>query len=189
MQRLFLIIDGYNLMHAAGFARRNYGPGDLHRCRQRFIGQLSSLLSPNARQTCTIVFDAFESPLEESPRQFDTTGLTIEFAPAGTDADSTIEEKIQQHSAPRQVMVVSSDHRFHKAARRRKSRCVDSEDFWAELNPDPHARRNQMKDALVGESPEKLAQCDEQFEQEFLGLNVDQITRELRTEDQRRRKS
>ena len=27
-----LVIDGYNLMHAAGLARATYGPGDLERC-------------------------------------------------------------------------------------------------------------------------------------------------------------
>ena len=76
MRRLFLLIDGYNLMHAAGFARRTYGPGDLHRCRHRFLLQLAALLQPAARRDCLVIFDAFNSP-DEGPRQMDASGLRV----------------------------------------------------------------------------------------------------------------
>ncbi len=137
-RRVFLIIDGYNLMHAAGLARRRYGPGDLERCRRQLLLRLVQHLSPEAAGNCTVVFDAFDAPSGASTenRSADDSRfgkIQILFAAAGNDADSEIETLLNSHSAPRQVLVVSADHRLHKSARRRRARCVDSEDFWAEL--------------------------------------------------------
>lgn len=128
----FLLIDGYNLMHAAGVARRRYGPGDLERCRKQLNRQLRELLSPETLARTAIVYDAFTSESNDR-RSTDEGGLRVLFAPKGTDADSEIERLLNQTSAPRQTLVVSSDHRLHKAARRRKASCVDSEDFWEEI--------------------------------------------------------
>ncbi len=188
MRRLFLLIDGYNLMHAAGFARRTYGPGDLHRCRHRFLLQLAALLQPAARRDCLVIFDAFNSP-DEGPRQMDASGLRVEFAEPGSDADAAIEAIVKTHSAPRQVMVVSSDHRLHKAARRRRSRCVDSEVFWRQLDPDGAAtfEANVTQESGRLSAPDHSQPIDSQLADEFLSLDVDQIARELREEERRRR--
>lgn len=128
----FLIIDGYNLMHAAGIARRSYGVGDLEQCRRRLNQLVVSLLRPEALARATIVYDAFESPSNDQ-RNSEFRGLRIVFAPRGSDADSEIERMLNRHSAPRQVVVVSGDHRLHKAASRRKAVCVDSEEFLSSL--------------------------------------------------------
>ncbi|HIE96488.1 MAG TPA: hypothetical protein EYG03_22910 [Planctomycetes bacterium] len=126
----YLIIDGYNLMHAAGIARRSYGPGDLQRCRNQLNRLLTDLLGRNALSRTSVVYDAFDST-SDANRSQDHAGLHVLFAPKGTDADTEIERLLNQHSSPKQVLVVSSDHRLHKAARRRKASCVDSEDFLA----------------------------------------------------------
>jgi hypothetical protein len=60
-------------------------------------------------------------------------GITVRFAANYDDADALIEELIGQHSAPRRLVVVSSDHRLHRAARRRKAKPIDSEDWYAQL--------------------------------------------------------
>lgn len=125
----YIIIDGYNLMHAAGMGRRSYGPGDLERCRNRLIRSLTQHLSASALRQTTIVFDAFTSGSNRHRRQR-LDDLIIEFAPKGEDADGVIEKMLLTHSVPKRVLVVSSDHRLHKAAARRKAKCVDSEDFW-----------------------------------------------------------
>ena len=67
----------------------------------------------------------------------DGTALQIVFAPAGTDADSEIERLIAAHDAPRQLLVVSSDHRLHRAAQKRKCQAIDSEPFWESLAEQP----------------------------------------------------
>ena len=132
MKPPYLIIDGYNLMHAAGIARSSYRPGDLERCRNQLARHLLSLLSNSVVPRTTVVYDAFES-VSDDDRHYNDSGLKITFAPKGTDADAEIELQLLQHSSPRQVLVVSSDHRLHKAAQRRKARCIDSDEFLAEI--------------------------------------------------------
>lgn len=117
-------------MHAAGIARKRYGPGDLERCRLKLNLKLRKMLSADVIARAIVVYDAFES-VSDDARLASDTGLTILFAPQGCDADGEIERLLKSHSAPKQVVVVSSDHRLHKAARRRKARCVDSEEFLA----------------------------------------------------------
>ncbi|MEZ6126603.1 MAG: NYN domain-containing protein [Planctomycetaceae bacterium] len=128
----YLIIDGYNLMHAAGMTRKRYGPGDLERCRLRLQHELIRLLSADVIQRAVLVYDAFDSPSDDSCH-LNFEGLEIRFSPRGTDADSEIERLLQQHSVPRRVLIVSGDHRLHRAAGRRRARCVDSEEFWSAI--------------------------------------------------------
>lgn len=132
MPKPFLIIDGYNLMHAAGMARGRYGPGDLYRCRLRFLKFVIGRLHPQERERTTIVFDATGVP-PDLPRQTIFQGVQLMFNREGSDADTLIEELIADHSAPRQIRLISSDHRLQKAARKRKSMFVDSEVFVEEL--------------------------------------------------------
>ncbi|MEZ6132774.1 MAG: NYN domain-containing protein [Planctomycetaceae bacterium] len=131
----YLIIDGYNLMHAAGIARRSYAAGDLQRCRSRLQSELAMRLAPEVLSAAVIVYDAFDSTSNDERNQ-QQHGVNLLFAAQGEDADSLIERLLQQHSVPRRVIVVSSDHRLHDAASRRRARCVDSEDFWFGLEGD-----------------------------------------------------
>jgi len=132
----FLLIDGYNLLHAVGLARTTYGPGDLERCRTRMIHQLAVRLDESIVARTTVVFDAF-SRFDDSERYQQQHGLNVVFAPAGTDADSEMEQLILAHDAPRQLLVVSSDHRLHKAAQKRRCQAIDSEPFWESLADQP----------------------------------------------------
>ena len=67
------------------------------------------------------------------PRQLTAAGITVRFAATGKDADDTIEELIAAHSAPRQIWLVSSDHRLQRSAQKRRGTFTDSEDFVQEL--------------------------------------------------------
>ena len=44
-----LLIDGYNLLHAAGLARRRYGRDGLERSRNRLLDLLAGLLTDAER--------------------------------------------------------------------------------------------------------------------------------------------
>lgn len=123
-----LLIDGYNLMYAAGFVRATYGPGDLHRCRMQLLSFLSGHLDEGQRQRTTVVFDAKDPPPDADHSSF-YKEMHVEFAPRGMDADDVIEERIAEHSAPKRLLVISSDHRLHKAARRRRAKVKDSDKF------------------------------------------------------------
>lgn len=157
----YLIIDGYNLMHAAGIARTTYGPGDLERCRLRLLAELKSRLSSDVLKNTIVVFDAFQSTSDEHRRQ-SSGDLHIVYAPKGTDADSEIETMLRQHSVPKRVIVVSSDHRLHKAASRRKAKCVDSEEFWQSLEG-PTTERPEPSAARSGHSESELQQWIDEF--------------------------
>ena len=141
MTQPFVIIDGYNLMHAVGLARQQYGPGDLEVCRNRLLQQLSARLNSTASGRTTVVFDAFGSNGNTNRLQ-EREGITIIYAPAGTDADSELERMIAAHSTPKRLLVVSSDHRLHKAAQRRKAKAIDSDVFWDSLDPESSQLRD-----------------------------------------------
>ncbi len=128
MAQRFRIIDGYNLMHSVGYAREHYGQGGLERSRNRLLRFLINRLDLEERRRTTIVFDARTIPFEGS-RQQKLEELTILFNQAGSDADTLIEELILEHSAPKQLEVISGDRRLQRAIKRRKGIAVESEDF------------------------------------------------------------
>jgi predicted RNA-binding protein with PIN domain len=132
VRRQYLIIDGYNLLHAAGLARKKYGPGQLERCRAQLVLYLAQHLTESERERATIVFDSALAP-PGLPRELTARGITVRFAAPGKDADGTIEELIAGHSAPRQIRVISSDHRLQRSIQKRRGDFSDSEDFVQEL--------------------------------------------------------
>lgn len=132
MSARFLLIDGYNLMHAAGMARLQYGPGDLQRCRERLLRYLATHLSPAETARALVIFDAREPP-PDRPSRLIVHGMTVLFANPGGDADVALQEALAEHPAPRRVTLVSSDHALQQAARRHRADYVDSEDFISTL--------------------------------------------------------
>lgn len=152
MAKEYLIIDGYNLMHAAGMARASYGPGDLGRCRDSLLEFLRSHLSPIQQQRTIVVFDAREPP-PGGKRQFHLGRMLVLFAEAPGDADAEIEELIAGHSAPKQVKLISSDHRLQNAASRRKARFLDSEDWIDKLE-----QRGEQQQSSSEAPPQELRQ-------------------------------
>lgn len=128
----FLIIDGYNLLHAAGLSQARYAPGDLQRQRHRLLVRLANALTPAERIRCTVTFDAIEAPsgLEREHRHAE---MRILFAEPGHDADSLIEDLVESHPSPTQLVIVSGDHRLQKAAKQRRAQSIDSEAFLRQL--------------------------------------------------------
>lgn len=151
MAQRFRIIDGYNLMHSVGYARERYGQGGLERSRHRLLRFLVNRLDREERRRTTIVFDARTIPFE-GVRQQKFEEITILFNQAGSDADTLIEELILEHSAPKQLEVVSGDRRLQRAIKRRKGIAVESEDF---------ARMLRERESIVPGSSQDLAPATE----------------------------
>jgi predicted RNA-binding protein with PIN domain len=126
------LVDGYNLLHAAGLAQATYGPGDLERARVALLGRIADGLSGAERERATVVFDAAEPP-PNAIHGFRFRELTVLFAIETGEADAVIEELIRKHSAPRQLRVVSDDIRLQQAAKRRGARAVKSDAFLRRL--------------------------------------------------------
>jgi predicted RNA-binding protein with PIN domain len=122
------LVDGYNLLHAMGALAGRTGPGGLEKARLRLLGWLAGALGPRADQV-TVVFDARHPPPGAKP-QFDHDGIQVLFAIKQQEADDLIEERIQRESTPRQLTIVSDDHRLHDAARRRGCPALDALDFF-----------------------------------------------------------
>ena len=79
----------------------------------------------------------------------------MRFAAPGKDADDTIEELIAGHSAPRQIRVISSDHRLQRYIQKRRGNFSDSEDFVQELERRGPIAEPQESQAEPSASPPK----------------------------------
>jgi uncharacterized protein len=123
------LIDGYNLMHAAGAIDKHVKSGrTFHRRRSRFLDVLARALGADRATRTTVVFDA-KKPPADIPVESTYQGLSIVFAVGDENADARIERLIAEHSAPKSLTVVSTDRRVRQAANRRKARSIASEDF------------------------------------------------------------
>lgn len=127
-----LLIDGYNLLHVSGVFGRGTALTELHRSREALLAILVASLTKAECATTTIVFDAAGAP-PGLPQSFKYEGLQVEFARDPGNADELLERLIVAHDSPRKLVVVSSDHRVQRAAKRRRAKAVDSDRWWAEL--------------------------------------------------------
>jgi predicted RNA-binding protein with PIN domain len=175
-----IVIDGYNLMHAAGLARPAYGPRGLQKARHQLILRVKLGFLPADLPKLLVVFDAKEAPAELPPVHLDH-GITVQFALPGQEADELIEDLIQKHSVPRQLLIVSSDHRLQRAARRRNASFIDSDLFLDDL--DRRARQFELerrREHRPAPSPERDPQQDlEHWLQEFGEIDLDEISRSV----------
>ncbi len=148
-----ILVDGFNLLHAA----RAVGPaidlGQLRLCE--LLGQWSRLTG----ESVTIVFDGMPPPAGYA-EQLCRTGITVQHSGTNRTADDWIIEAIQQSTAPRRLIVVSTDRQIRQAARRRRCDDQKAESFfrqvWAQLARDrlrpgqpnePQAKRHGLDDS------------------------------------------
>ena len=144
-----LLIDGYNLLNVAGILGRGRGPGTLERARQALLNFLAESLDPAEVPQTTVVFDAREAP-PGLPRTVGHRGITVRFAAKDQDADALIEELLRADSAPRRIVVVSSDHQVQRAAHRRRATAVDSDVWYGEV-----IRQRRQRSRVEAEGPER----------------------------------
>jgi predicted RNA-binding protein with PIN domain len=144
------LIDGYNLMHAIGLARRDLPTGMLQRHRNRFLDWLADRVRGRA-DVVRVVFDALGSPAE-SPES-DRGPIRVRFA-FGRTADDEIEELLASEPHPERVAVVSNDARVRTTGRRRGAGALRCEEFIDLLiEPAPAGRRVDSPDPEKPEPP------------------------------------
>jgi predicted RNA-binding protein with PIN domain len=127
-----ILIDGYNFLYATGILGANVGPGTLARARSALIGFLAASLTEAERPSTTVVFDANNSP-PGLPREQYQHGIRVLYAVRHRSADDLLKELIRTDSAPRQLVVVSSDHQVQRVATRRRATAVDSDRWYADV--------------------------------------------------------
>jgi uncharacterized protein len=123
------LIDGYNVMHAAGMLAPKLGREGFRRARRRFLDEVAEILPVEHNGGVTVVFDA-KVPPGDFPVASTYRGVRLIFALGDEDADSRIEYIIGQDSSPGTLTVVSSDRRIRQAASRRRARPLTADAFW-----------------------------------------------------------
>jgi len=120
-----IIVDGYNLLWGVQKLQGDSSISDVALCK--ILGEYFRLIGDSGE----VIFDGIGPPDKSC---FQNTGnMDIFFVGIRTDADSVIEDKISVNSAPKRLVVVSSDNRLIIAARRRKAVSLKSELFWSRV--------------------------------------------------------
>ena len=131
-----LLIDGYNLLQAAGQFGSAAGSGTLESARLALLDFLVAKLSIADAKRTLVIFDAAAAP-PGLPATIVHEGITVRFSRRKGTADDLIEELLESVEDPRHLTVVSSDHRVQRAARRRRATPVDSETWIKQLRAIP----------------------------------------------------
>jgi predicted RNA-binding protein with PIN domain len=173
---MLYLVDGYNLLHAMGVLSGRIGPKGLERARARLLGLLHGSYG-DAGSTVTVVFDARDVPAD-LPAEMDYHGIHVAFAVEQEQADDLIELLIRKASAPKNLTVVSDDHRIQRAARRRHCVVRGCQDYLEELD-----RLRHRKKVKPPESPSKAtglsAEETERWLREFGDLQEEPEAKEL----------
>ena len=140
---MLLIIDGYNLLHASGVFGDERGPRGFEKSRLALLDLLVDLLGDKAADTI-VVFDAARAP-DGLPARLTHGGIRVWFAREYPDADSLIEELVENDDAPSSLLVVSGDRRLQVAARRRRAQAVSSDDWLATMREERRQRSRQRE--------------------------------------------
>ncbi len=161
-----LIIDGYNLLYSSTIIPSSKGAGNLETARDALLNFLAKVIDAKERPRTVVVFDAANAP-PGLPREMTFHEMHIRFAAGYDCADTLIEELVEAHNTPRQLTVVSSDHRIQRAAKRRRSTAIDS-DVWCSQMVSQNRNANPTAESKPQESltPEEIADWIDIFDDE-----------------------
>jgi predicted RNA-binding protein with PIN domain len=123
-----VIIDGYNLLRSIQRDEQFESLTEVGLCR------IISDYMKNVRNHGHVVFDG-TGPRDKS--DFDQLGglgnIEVYFSGEHLEADDLIIEKIDDSSAPKKLIIVSSDREIRAAAASRKAVSVKSDYFWQDV--------------------------------------------------------
>ncbi len=121
-----VIVDGYNLLWSLqDSSQADESISDLGMC------QVLGRYLRTVNDTGVVIFDGIGPPEKTG---FDNiANLEVVFSGLSSDADTVIEHKIKADTAPKRLVVVSSDRRLRDAARARKAKTVKSDEFWLDV--------------------------------------------------------
>jgi predicted RNA-binding protein with PIN domain len=165
------LIDGYNLLHAMGLMHGRLGPAGLEKARLRLLGLLAGAYTAEEAGRVSVVFDAAGAPAGATEVQ-EYKGIDVRFSVKYPEADDLIERLIGQDSAPRQLSVISDDHRIQAAARRRRCPVVSCSDYLEWLSR--HRRERIRQPPPASGKPQTVSEAETQlWLNEFADLKDD----------------
>jgi hypothetical protein len=120
-----VIIDGHNLLWLIRNQEEDKSITDVTLCR------ILDIYFGLTKETAEIIFDGIGPP---DKSVFDgIKNMELTFSGRATDCDTLIENRILESTAPKRLVIVSSDRRLRDAADKKKAVAVKSEDFWDEV--------------------------------------------------------
>jgi len=136
---MLLLIDGYNVLHQSGLLGKGRGGAWLERGRKRLLDLMKESLDPSLLCKTHVVFDAHSShSIATEITHYQE--IKVHFSLGYENADALIEKLIREHSAPKSLTVVSSDHRIQRCAKAHRCRIYDSA-IWLDEIVQRKARR------------------------------------------------
>ena len=138
------LIDGYNLYHAACKFSEEFS----HITPQTLCKLIAEDMR-HLRDYATIVFDG-RQPRGMSLAIEPTGYVKIIYSGPAREADELLEKLIRKNTAPRRLVMVSSDNRLRREARRRRAASVKAHDYLTTLQ-----RRREQPPRIPAEPPEK----------------------------------
>ena len=121
------LIDGYNLLHAVGWANRRFAPGKLEAARRKLLDWLADSVAVKAGTVrVRVVFDAQKGSAPSAGQSH--RGVLVQFAFRRT-ADDEIEDLLDAERKPTELVVVSNDTRLQESARRSGAKSWSSQVF------------------------------------------------------------
>ena len=124
-----LLVDAYNVLHVVGVLPPELAGIDLPELAELIAG------SRYRRDSTILVCDGIDKP-----HRVEAPGIHVRFAGPGVKADDLIIRLVQRSSAPKRLIIVTSDQEIARAARRRRAIVVSSETFLARLADDQNGR-------------------------------------------------
>lgn len=144
-----VIVDGYNLLRAI---QKN--DEQFETLTEAGLSRILSDYLKRIRDHGHIVFDGLGPPDKSNLGGFGN--LEVYFSGPDTDADTVIEQKILDNTAPKSLLIVSTDRRLRAAAGKRKAVSIRSEIFFLEVirqldrkkpTPEPQQKRQGLTDS------------------------------------------
>ncbi len=117
------LIDGYNLQKQIQKI-----DSEFETLSDTYLCKILSRYLKAIREQGQIIFDGIGPPDKTEFENLDN--IEVLFTGRNIDADSIIERKIKANTAPKRLVVVSSDRQVRAAAAKRKAVGIKSEDFW-----------------------------------------------------------
>jgi uncharacterized protein len=121
------ILDGYNIMFGSvGAPDPSDGESALRLARLRLLETIASQVPESVRESMWIIFDSREASGKMTTEQH-YRSIRLTFSADYVSADELICQAIREHSSPRRLHVVSSDHQIQRVALARGAAHYDSE--------------------------------------------------------------
>ena len=121
--------------------------GSTESSRTALLDHVADLVGETASRVL-FVFDAAKAP-DGLPGKITHRGIRVWFAREYPDADSLIEEILEEERSPASITVVSNDRRLQLAARRRGAAAISSDAWLADLR-----RPRKVADPSADKPPE-----------------------------------